>query len=349
MTTRPQSTQKPPKQPRALYTVRMRFLILLSAGIVFLGFPTSSSAQFSPFSGEPFTLSVSPQYPLPYGEATVTPISGVLDLSDAVVTAFVNGTAVALSNTRTVTVPLGAAGKAVSVRIVATAGGTRYEKTVVIRPQDVVLVAEPLGTVPPLYAGKASIVSDGEVRLVAIANLVNGTVPLAPTALSYRWSIDGSLLAGASGVGKSSVTVAAPLPYRTRTVTVSVQNQDGSVTGGASLPLKTTEPLVRIYKKDPLLGIRFDEAVTGEVPLEEAEVSFYGVPYSFPLAGEVPSLSWTLNGSTAKEGSTITLRPSGEGRGTATIGFEAVSGLLRANSRFSLVFGSAPRFGVFGL
>lgn len=213
------------------------------------------------------------------------------------------------------------------------------------------LVAEPISSAPPLYPGKSLVPLEGNTRVVAIGNLrdENGKA-VDPSTLSYAWTVDDTALADSSGIGKDAIIVDSPLEYRESDVSVVVQSQDGSLVGGDSLVLTDSDPIVRIYENDPLLGILFDHAISGNYAINNTEDSLYAAPFSFPTSLGAPLLQWFLNGNLAQTGNLVTLRPTGSGGGTASLSFIASAGQsTRATEEFSLSFNAAPSTGLFGL
>lgn len=300
--------------------------------------------------GEPFTVSVRPQYPAPFGTATVSFLPGSVNLANATVSVSADGKKLWSGSVRPVAVPLGRAGRVTTVNVTISSAGATYNRTVSIRPQDVVLVAEPISSVPPLYPGGAPVAPDGKVRIVAVANLVNGSgTSLDPSTLAYVWTVGGVRMANSSGIGKSAVMVASPLPYRATDIAVAVMSQDGILAGGAELSLMAAEPFVRIYENDPLLGIRYERALSGTYGIKGAESAFYAAPFGLPTTSGAPLLAWFIDGERAQEGNTITLRPSGKGGGFASLSLVASAGAYAsASTNLSLSFG-APSSSFFGL
>ncbi len=221
----------------------------------------------------------------------------------------------------------------------------------VIQPQDVSLIAEPVASAPVLYPGKPLVPLEGTARIVAVASFKDaGGKTLDPATLSYAWTVDGAQIANASGIGKEAIIVASPLQYRERSVSVAVQSQAGNLVGGASLSLAASSPSVRIYVNDPLLGILYDHALFGTYAVSGTETDLYAAPFSLPLSGGAPVLHWFLNGAAAQSGNAITLRPSGTGQGSASLSLTASAGTMtQATANLSLSFGAAPSSNFFGL
>ncbi|MCX6787024.1 MAG: hypothetical protein NTY93_00660 [Candidatus Kaiserbacteria bacterium] len=324
---------------------------LLTALIFTLILPSVVSAQ-TISSAEAFTASVNPQYPAPYGQAVLSILSSTIDLNNAVAAVSVAGKEIYKGSVRPIAIQLGGAGIVTNVKVTITSAGANYSQTLSIQPQDVALIAEPISSVPPLYPGKSLVPFEGDVRVVAMANLqgAKGEI-IDPAVLSYSWTVDDTQIANASGIGKQAIIVASPLQYRSRQVSVAVMSQDGSLVGGASFSLAAEEPSVRIYKNDPLLGILYDHALSGTYIISDAEDTFYAAPFSLPTTNGAPLLQWFLSGSIAQTGSSITLRPTGKGQGSAPLSLVAsAGGSTKATENLSLSFGAASGgFSLFGL
>ncbi len=325
----------------------MRYALLVGLMLVA---PMMASAQ-NMTSMDPFNLTVTPQYPVPNSQVTLTALSASIDLANATMDVSANGKSIYKGSVRAVEVPIGGVGVLTNIRVVITSNGASASQTVSVRPQDLVLITEPLATAPPLYLGKALPPLGGSVRIVAVAGFKNGSgAALDPATLSYAWRVDDALQANMSGIGKSAIIVATPLQYRNRSVSVVVQSQDGSFVSGASLSLAPHEPTVRIYENDPLLGIRFDRALVSSYAINDAESSLYAGLYSFPTGAGTPAINWYLNGALAQSGTTITLRPTGNGKGSASLSLVAAIGdAVRATQSLQISFGAKPSTNFFSL
>lgn len=300
----------------------------------------------------PTTLTLTPSYPQPYGTATLSVQSTTLSLGNATLAVSVNGKSVYQGNVQPVTITIGAPGVATTISTTVTSQGQSYPTSMTIDPGDVSLVEEPLASVPPLYPGKPLVPLSGQVRLVAIAGFATAAgTPINPNTLSYTWTEDGSVLGSASGIGRSSVVVAAPLEYRASDISVSITTQDGVEQGGGSVSLSPQDPSVRIYASDPLLGILFDHALAGPFAITGTEASFYAAPYSFATSNGAPAINWFLNGASAGNTNSVTLRPTGTGSGNGTLSVSvSESGLYEnATADLPLSFGSSGSTNFLGL
>lgn len=333
----------------------MRLLFFnIFAIIIFL--PITAAAQsfdgsFGDIGGNAFAVSVSPQYPSSYSQATVSLISGSVDLINATLSVSIGGKETYRGAVKPFSVTLGKVGSVTNVKVTISSGGTNYVQNLSIQPQDVVIIAEPISSAPPLYPGKPFAPLEGSVRVVAVANLKNASgAAINPSVLSYAWTVDDTQIANSSGIGKTTIVVASPLQYRTRDVSVIVTNADGSLVGGESLSISPQEPSVRIYENNSLLGIRFDRALSDNYTVSDTEATLFASPFSFPTTNGALSLKWFLNGKSVQTGNTITLRPTGSGQGSASLSFVASSGdYTTAAASLSLSFGEALNSNFFGL
>ncbi len=319
------------------------------AGIL-LVLPLAASADTLFGVSQPFTLSLSPQHPLPYSTVSVVPVSAQVDVTSGTVTVSVNGKQAVSGGAGSTNILLGAPGVPVSVLVKLATGGGTYTESMTITPQDVVLVAEPLSSAPPLYAGKPLVPLGGSIRMVAAADMRTPTGKrLDPGTLAYLWSVDGVEQQASSGIGKKTLIVDSPLQYRSRSVSVTVTSSDRTLAGEASFDVVAVDPSIRIYERDPLLGIRFERALVSSYAIHGAESTLYAGAFSFPTALGSPVIAWFLNGISAQQGSFITLRPTGAGTGSAALSVTGSSGgVVAASASIPVAFGSS-RSSFFGL
>lgn len=323
----------------------VRTLFLTGALIFGIG-AAAAHAQLG--ANETLSVTLSPEYPRPYQVVTVMPDSSLIDLAASEITVSVNGSVVYTgSGAEPAQVAIGGPGAATTITVKAVNNGQTYTKTITVRPADVALITEPASTAHPLYRGASLIASEGRVRLVAVPDLrTSAGTPINPANLVYTWRNGSQLLSSASGIGKSVLTATAPVRFRDTVITVTVSTQDQSIVGQASTVVSPTDPLVRIYENDPLLGPRYETALPERATMNDTEQTYRAVPYYF---GTTPSLTWEVNGTPSQTGQDITVRPSGNGRGTALLNAIAQVTTPRqtAETGVSVTFGQ-ERSGIFG-
>jgi hypothetical protein len=334
----------------------MRFY-LLAGGVLFLvpliagAQSISSIGDLSSLGGNSFSMAVSPLYPEPYSQPTISLTSTSIDLSNAIVTATVGGKQVYEGSANSFSVPVGAAGTETVVHATVSSEGSSYSQTLSVQPEDVIIIPEPIASIPPLYPGKPSVPLEGNVRLVAMANLKNESgSELDPNTYSYVWTVDGVEQIAGSGVEKSSIIVPSPLEYRESQISVVVTDPSGVLAGGDDLTYTAVSPTARIYEEDPLLGIRFDHALTGSYSINGAEDTLYAAPFNLPISSGAPGIQWYLNGDPVQTGTSVTLRPAGSGQGNADLSFTATGdNSTEATTNLSILFGTQSSNNLFGL
>jgi hypothetical protein len=303
-------------------------------------------AQFA--STDPLTVSVSPENPKPYDTVTVTPDSTLVDLAAARITVSVNGKVVVNGGgVQSVPITVGGPGERTSITVSASVGGQTYTKQVTLRPADVSLVLEPVSTTHPFYRGASLTAPQGRVRIIALADLRSSPgARINPSTLVYTWKWGDKVLADQSGIGRYILSVSAPVRYRDAQITVTVATVDSTVIAQSSTVVSPIDPVVRIYRNDPLMGPNFNRALSDGYSMTSQEEAFRGVAYYF---GTLPSLSWAVNGQAASTDREVTVRATGSGEGNASLSLSASASATgqSASQALSVHFG-AKKTNIFG-
>ncbi|HYE22921.1 MAG TPA: hypothetical protein VEA92_00520 [Candidatus Paceibacterota bacterium] len=323
------------------------FRVLLS--VLFLSALAGAIPAHAQVGAAPITISISPQYPRPYQTIAITPRSTQLNLAASTVTVSVNGTVIEEgTGVLTAYTQVGAAGERSTIRVSVTSNGQTYTAETAVRPADVSLIVEPISTAHPFYKGGSLVASEGRVRLIAIPDIRTANGAVAAENLVYTWRLGNQILESASGIGRSTLTATAPVRYRDANVSVTVSTQDSAVVAQATAAIAPVDPLVRIYRNDPLLGPIFDRAFSGTFAMNGEEDSFRMVPYYFAAR---PILSWTVNAVASGGDDDITVRATGSGRGSALLSATArhEENFQSADTSLSVRFGEDRALGIFGL
>ena len=329
----------------------MRTVALILRGSFLLLTPfcaASTHAQGIPTTVNELSLSISPQYPRPYDTVTVTVGSTQLDLASGIISITVNGKVVS-EGERSATFTLGGPGVKTTIQATVKDALGTHSVSRTITPADVALVLEPTSTVPPFYKGAKLVASEGSLRLIALPNFQTaGGTAIAPQSLSYTWKFGDKILEAQSGVGKNVLVATAPVRYRDARITVTVTNADKSLVAQATTLISPVDPVIRMYRNDPLAGVDFSSALSGSFVLPSDEETFRAVPYYYASS---PTLAWTLNGTDSGSDADLTVRTTGATKGTALLGVRAaVVGLLNnTEARLTVQFGEARSTGIFGL
>lgn len=322
------------------------FLILV---LGFISFASGVSAQGLPGGADPLVVQISPQYPSPYQTIRITPSSTLIDLRSSKVRITVNGVVVAEgSGSVSGQAAVGGPGERTTIVVSATTNGQTQQKTLVVRPADVALILEAQSTSHPFYEGGQLVAPAGNLRVIALPDLrTSAGTAISRESLVYTWKLGDQILEAQSGIGKNVLTAVAPVRYRDANISLTVASQDSSVVAQKSLLIDPVDPLVRIYRNDPLLGPLFSRALSGNFTLSGSEEGFRAVPYHF---ASIPGFSWLMNNSTVGIDDTITVRATGNGLGAALVSVTARGqGLESASTALPITFGENRPLGIFGL
>ncbi len=293
------------------------------------GYALPASAQvFS--ANHNITSSITPETPAPNEEVSIRIQSFNTDLGSAFITWSVNGVEKLSGTGKTVfTFTTGNNGSLNVVRMYArTKEGETVTRDYRIAPGIVSLFWEAETYTPPLYRGKAQFTTDASLRVIALPTIIENGVEVSPANLFYAWMINGEEKPLLSGYGKESIVIPAKDTAK-RSVVISVKVTSRS--GGEAETSTTIEPVrpeILLYEKDPLLGILFNRAITGDFLLSQNEVHFEAFPFFFSsYSNQDPRITyqWRMNNKMIEneEGShAITLRNENQ-EGTAYISLQA--------------------------
>lgn len=333
----------------------MRFPTLsafaLASGIIAALIPFAADAQIPGMDVESLSIIISPQYPRPHDLISITPNSTLIDLSASTIVLYVNGKKIGESTgTGGFTVAAPGPGETMSLRLVATYRGEPSTATATIRPAEVSLVAEPTSTTHLLYRGAPLLPSEGRARIVAVPDVrTSPGARISAATLSYSWKLGDTILTDQSGIGHSVLVMNGPVRYRDATIILTVTDQSGTMAAQSSLILSPADPVVRVYRNDPLLGPEYHRAIGTAYGLTGEEESFIAVPYFFVPK---PSLTWSVNGNASGTDDVLTVRTNGAGAGQASVSVLAAGESALSSGAFSTIvsFGqSGASSGFFGL
>lgn len=197
---------------------------------------------------------------------------------------------------------MGGSGQTTTLGItVKTQGGGEIVKTFSLKPISVDLVWESDGFIPPFYKGKSLFSHQNKVTVVAIPHIPNSNgLEINPKNLIYKWRKNGSVIDNVSGYGKNSYTFEGSLISRPVTIGVEVSSISDGI-GYANITLDPVEPGIIIYKKDPVYGIEFQNALKDNTEYKNSsEISIIGMPYFYDFSdydSETLVYKWLINGT----------------------------------------------------
>lgn len=298
----------------------------------------------------------SPQFPGAYEEVELDLTSFSFDLDRSIISWAINGNLLDSGiGKKQFTFTTGALGSISTINVsVQTAIGQQFTKNVVIQPQSVDLLWDAFTYTPPFYKGKALPSSKSFTIVTALPELTTRSgVKLNPKNLVYTWEEGGFILGNLSGFGKQSVIIEnATIPKLTKNVAVTISSFDNSIQVRKSINIKTYSPNIVLYKKHPLNGILYENALNKNVTLSEKELVIRSEPYFFSL-DDVNSdklrYRWRINGRDIsvplnEQRNEMIFRQEGEESGTAEISLFVRNGNLKkilqeAQKKVLIMFG----------
>lgn len=225
-------------------------------------------------------ISTNPETPAPNQDVQVMVESYAIPLTSAKIIWYIDGVALKegiaekVFNTRTKDF-----GVPVTIDIVIlTADGTRYDKQIVLKPEEVDLLWEANTYVPPFYKGKALPTYKSTVKVTAIPRF--NSLSSNPSEYYYKWSMNRTTGLGEALSKNSTVLQVGWADSRMPvSVDVTIPGSDFKATAIQYIPV--TEARTQFYELAPLLGIQFHRAISGTVVTNGTDFRLRVVPYYF--------------------------------------------------------------------
>lgn len=211
--------------------------------------PFSGNAQFvgdiGGINNDDFDIKVSPEFPQPFQEVTVSVSSFLTNVSLLNTTWFVNGVVVENGiGIKSIPVTVGASGTLTTVEVqIVLPDGTALKKVVRLIPGSVDILWQATDSyVPAFYKGKALPASEALVRIVAMPEGGQD----AP--LSYTWSHYRKRVPNSSGYQRTSFEARQHFFEEALDVGVEIYNRQGIAIAKRelSIPVFDTEPIIEI-------------------------------------------------------------------------------------------------------
>lgn len=224
---------------------------------------------------------------------------------------------------------------------VATVEGQLIEKTFNITPGTVDIFWQTNGYVPPFYKGKSLYSHQNSVMVVAMPHLVSEGKEIPAKNIIYTWKKNENVMEDDSGYGKNTFSFEGSIISRPVKIEVTASSQNGEVQGYAHTTIYPTDPVVMFYKKDPLYGVLFQNALQGDVNIDKInELAVIGIPMFFDSTNLV--YKWQVNGLQTNQNPNTNIQLFRKKEGTS--GRSTVS--LSVENREKILQYSASNFGV---
>ncbi|HBB44114.1 MAG: hypothetical protein UW27_C0007G0017 [Parcubacteria group bacterium GW2011_GWA1_44_13] len=268
---------------------------------------------------------ISPPTPEPGAPVRIAIESYLVDLYKASISWSINGDVIERGTGKNIfTFKNGPSGKLTTISVhINTNTGEIVDRTFYFTPIGITTMWEADAYTPPFYKGKAMMVPQASVRIVATPNTVNTPDSISTARLVYTWKKDGNVDASASGYGKNYYSFVGPKPLTNTKISLGVSSLDDSMGSEVQVYLPQVRPFVLFYEKDPLLGVLYNKPLSSDFTLDKKEFSVSAEPYFFSNErGEAQSLKyiWSVNGSTVQNyGRNITLRNDTGAKGSSVV------------------------------
>jgi len=308
----------------------VRYITLLLGALSFFLFAGTAFAQSLGNQPDPIQFLVAPEVPAPGDEVLIEAQGVGTFLGDATITWQINGkTVLSGLGENTYHFTIGGLGSQTSVHIIVSSPtkGT-IVKDFTFMPSLVNMLWEARTSVPPWYKGKALYTAGSELAITALPQVIYRGASVPANSLSFQWKRNNKPVTQSSGKGKNIFTFKGDQLLKVESVSVDVQ-VNGITVGKGSISIPSSAPQVIFYQRDPLRGVLYDNALINSVSLVDKEITLQAEPFYFAKsslkAGAVP-FEWTLNNKTTVGPDTasgiLTLRQSGSGAGSASVGVE---------------------------
>lgn len=197
---------------------------------------------------------------------------------------------------------------------------------------------------PPFYQGHTQWSKQSKITLLAIPNSLGN-----PSALSYRWVRNGTVLGSLSGIGKNTFTYTDTIISRSQNFRVeitAVDDYESPILAQAFLTLTPSNPTLVVYENNPLYGFMFHREVSGTYPLNESEVTFAAFPLFFSVANRADgnlTYKWQTNTGETESKNAVTYRAPEGSVGTSAVYVDVANQnkiMQAAKNNFLVQFGN---------
>ena len=271
--------------------MKLRFLLLCLVVVFIL-----SGVKVFAASSSSILVNIAPPNPAPGEDVSITLSSYANNLDSVLITWSVNGTSILSGiGKKTFLVKAPPAGSFASIRAVISLPEGELEKTITIRPNEMILLWQATDSyVPPFYKGKALPTIDSEIKVVAMPEIKSsvGGALVNSKNMTYIWKKDYTNDQEASGYGKNSFVYTNDYLENSNTISVVAGTTDQKSTAEASIDVGTVDPKIVFYKNDGKMGTIWEQALSDQYRITVAEV-VEAVPYFIsPKELQHPNLVW---------------------------------------------------------
>ena len=283
------------------------------------------------------SVETAPKNPQPYQEVTIRISSYATDLNKATITWQSDG-GVVLSGIGKTSYTFKAPGADITARFnisITPPGGYTINKIVYITPADMdVFWQSENGHTPPFYKGRTLPVTKGSIKVVAIPNTKNYE------DFSFVWKNKDKTMVDSSGYNKNYYIFRNSMFDKIDNITVTASSLENNYVAQKNIDIPILNPEIVFYKKDPALGIDYNNALVNNSSVTDEEITIFAEPYYFPTE-ENPAkfiYEWSINNKlidTPTKKNELSIRPTSRG-GYAIVNLD----IYHINNMFQEAFNS---------
>ncbi len=280
---------------KIILMLRYLFLIFLIT-ISILTFSKISYAQFDELDNS-IVVNIDPEYPEKNNNVFISLESYATDLNEAYIEWIIDSKTVLKGTGKTkLNFILKKDSTSISIKI-NTGDGRFVQKDFNIKPTSLDLIWEADTYTPPFFKGKPLYTRESLVYIYATPHIYNGTEEIPREKMIYRWSNNGDAIQNVSGYGKYFIQIKSSILGRDMEIEVEAEDPKTNQIAHGSVVLSPSDPVVYIYQKDPLLGIKTEKALNVMKVNDNLEKEIYSIPYFFSIQKPTDlEISWSING-----------------------------------------------------
>lgn len=286
---------------------RYLFLLLLIVAL-FFGFRPISYAQFDGLE-ENIISEIKPEYPRLNEQVVISIESYATDLNAAYIEWKVNDKSILKGNGKKSTSFI-LKEKTTKINISITTDDGRFvTKNFTITPTSLDILWEANTYTPPFFKGKALFTRQSSISFFANPHIPDGQTEIPKENMIYKWYNNGKVLDNVSGYGKYYMQINSGILGREMEIEVEATDPKSGQVAYGSLNLSPQEPVVYIYEKDPLLGVKMERALDESNITDKSEKELYVIPYFFSINNPNSlNFTWTINGKTIDDSQNLISR-----------------------------------------
>lgn len=228
------------------------------------------------------TLTLKPSFPMPHSQVRVELNAYTIDFDTALVTWRVDGEVIEKVYSKKIfTFTVGGVGTKHIISVSVTDGkGNRafVEKSFTVSGLDIVWEGKTY--THPFYKGRSLLSRGAQVVLQALPKIANSNgVFYNKDELSYIWTISNGSLGEVRGKGMHSVILDNMRPNNDMEVSLVIKDPSGTERAFKTEIIPITPSVVKLYERNPLVGIRYDTAIGTLFGIYDGESTLIAEPY----------------------------------------------------------------------